>query len=128
MEEKAKNIVKKKLAKLKLVHKEENSDFYQAVELLMANNFRVLNHEPDRFNLFEAFSYYVYHSPAEADKLRVICLNALKRFEEEDEFPLELSFIKEHKAILEIYWTQPNHPMFEGVSLKAQLQPTGASQ
>ena len=116
MEEKARNLVKKKLAKLKLVHKEENNDFYQAVELLMANGFRVINHEPDRFGLFEAFSYYVYHSPIEAEKLRIICLNALKRFEEEDEFPLELSFIKEHKAILEIYRKDPNQPMFEGVN------------
>jgi len=115
MEDRGRKVARPRPGKLKFVHKEEAEEFVNIVELLTNNNFRVINHENDRFNVFEAFSFYVYRNTQAADKLKAICYAALKKFEEEKSFPCELNFLTGRPELLQLYRHLQTNIIFEGV-------------
>lgn len=115
MEDRGRKIARPRPSKLKFVNKEEVEEFVNIVELLKNNNFRVINHENDRFGVFEAFSFYVYRNTHAADKLKAICYAALKKFEEEGTFPCELDFLTGRSDLLQLYRHLQTNIIFEGV-------------
>ena len=115
MEDRGRKVVRARPAKLKFVNKDEGEEFVNIVELLKNNNFRVINHENDRFCVFEAFSFYVYRHTYAAEKLKALCFVTLKKFYEDGTFPCELQFLASRAQLLPLYRQAQTNIVFEGV-------------
>ena len=106
--------INKRPKKLDLSRTDKTENFGMK-QLISQNNLKIMNSDADRFDLFEAISFYAYRSTKAAVKLRSMCISYLQLAYKNNNFPFELTWLRDCKELLSIYMHKQDHHYFEGV-------------